>query len=188
MNRKKTTFLLLTAILVTIALVVPIASAQPEPAVVLPYIDGATWYADDDQPIDMFWAWVATTRGLVRVYLRHSYESYTLTNAGGDVIWDESATDTELYFGPLQSATPDALGVECPMPYLWGTFWENIHDPLPADTYTLEWNQTFEQPVNDGFHVCNDPETGDPIVTPPSLYEPGTSTATSTIIVSEATP
>ena len=57
------------------------------------------------------------------------------------------------------------------MPQVWLTLWDYFQDPLPEGTYTLESSQSFDTPVNDGFHTCYDLFIDPPEKFPaPSLY------------------
>lgn len=182
MKRAVVLTFVLAVLLLVAAVLTPSTQAQA-PVIVYPYVDGATYNANTSEPIILYWGWLATTPGLVRVYLNHSEETYLMTGPGVPPL-DLDAAEAEVYWGPLVSGPPSVLGLECPMPNLWATFWEYDVGPLPQGVYTLVFTSTFNNPVNDGYHVCTFEGTNIPAAPAPSLFRSGVLVATSTIIVS----
>jgi hypothetical protein len=186
MKRKTVLFVLLAVILLSTLLLFQVSFAQepePDPLFVFPYEDGETFTAESaDQPILLAWAWLAMTRGQLRMYLNHAYETYVMSGPEG-IVLEISAEEAEGYWGLFTPESPDFFGIDCPMPRAWWVFWSYPVGTLPPGEYTLVWNQVFDQPVNDGFHVCS--FEGQPISPTPSLFR-GETVATTTIIVPPA--
>lgn len=132
--------------------------------------------------------WMAATKGQVRVFIRHSSDTLTLVGPRNNIVWSMSAGEADAYWGPLEPAPDEWLGLDCPMPTLWIAWWDyDIPDSLTeAGTYTLFYTGTFDQPVNDGLHACVELPGTEPIPTP-SLYR-GEVFAISTIVVAAPPP
>lgn len=180
MKRKKLLLIVLAVVLLTTALVFQAALAQEsEPLLVIAHADGATFYADADQPLLIGTGWIATTKGQLQVYRNHSYQTFALTGPEG-TIFDLSADESEAYWGPFDPYPFDDS--DCPMPTIWWNLWGYVQEPLPPGEYRLEYTNVITQPANDGFHTCLvDGEA----VPPPSLYRPGEPfVSTVTIVVS----
>ncbi len=177
--RARTAFSVLS-VLVLLAVAAPNVRAEPPVVYVYPFLDGETFTAHVGDDIHLFWAWVALTKGQVRVFLNHASQTYTLTPSGEEepllFIPNEVA---EGYWGPIQRVPAD---VDCGSPNLAFALWDYQLPVLEEGTYTLVFTQAFDQPVNDGFHTCIDPDTGEPFTPPPSLSR-GTSVFTTYLVI-----
>ena len=139
-----------------------------------------TYDATTADSIHLVWGWVAATQGLVRSFLGHTTQTYTLFDSQNHVVWSLSADEAGAYWGPITRFDAADWGWDCPMPQIAIVGWEFTIPPLAEGTYTLAFTGSYEQPVNDGFHACRD--VGWPPVPTPSLYR-GESIAVSTIVV-----
>jgi hypothetical protein len=138
-----------------------------------------TYHATTADSIHLFWGWVAATKGLVRVFIGHSAETYTLLDSQNHVIWSLGPEEADAYWGPIIRFDPADWGWDCPMRQIAVSWWEVTIPPLPEGTYTLVFDGVFEQPVNDGLHACGDVGVSVPT---PSLSR-GETVVVSTIIV-----
>jgi len=182
---RKMTFLVSLILLAALALGASATLAQSDVVYVYPFVDGATYNASLGQEIHLLWGWVATTKGLVRVYLQHSSETYTLyalSDLGNSEVWSLSNAQAEAYWGPVEVYPAEEAGVDCHKPTVAQSLWEYTLPPLEVGVYTLAFEAELSQPANDGFHTCTWLGTNDPAAPTPSLYR-GKSYATSTIIV-----
>ncbi len=136
-----------------------------------------TYVKTTDEPLHLVLGWFAATKGLVRVYFNHSYETLTLRNSSEGVVWEMNPDEVRAAYGPIHAVAPEEEGLDCPMHWIYISFTDITIQPLrtPGD-YTLEWTGVLDQPVNDGLHACWD---GPPN---PSLYR-GETTVTSLIHV-----
>lgn len=64
------------------------------------------------------------------------------------------------------------------MPEISLTHWlvEGVWLQPGSCTMVTDWSQT--RPVNDGFHLCRDTNSGEPLAFPPALYKPESGTWT----------
>jgi len=182
---KKRSSLLVLLLVALLASATPAVANGPE-VYAYPTWGGNVVQAKTNESIHMFWGWLATTKGLVRAFVNHHAETYTLTeDSTGAVVWSMSAKEADSHWGSIVLYGPEwvetALGLDCPMPWVAASWWEFTVRPLEAGTYTLKYVGTYEQPVNDGFHACTELPGTDPFPTP-SLYR-GEEVAVSTIIV-----
>lgn len=180
--RKKPFLPLFVAIILLTAVLFQAALAdEAEPLPVFAFADGATFTADDsDQPVLLFWGWFTRTRGQIKVFHKHAYQTFVLTGPNGTV-FDLSAQESQAYWGVPFKLSPDFFGEVCPNGLLWGNRWQLDLGILPPGAYTLQSRMVFEKPVNDGAHTCT--FDGQPVSPSPSLYRPGEELATVTIIV-----
>lgn len=131
-------------------------------------------------------AWIATTKGQVRVYINHTSESLELLDPHDNIVWKMSAAEWDANWAPLWQFEDADFLLDCPMPTLWRSDWTCVLAGAltePGD-YKLVYTGTFDQPVNDGLHACIDlapPGWYPPILTP-SMYR-GTATSVTTIHV-----
>ena len=147
------------------------------------YEDGAEICAGPEDNIIFLDGWLATTRGLVNMFLGAYTMSFTLYDEDNVDIFSLSEEESDDYWGPIMSMVPEDWGLSCPMPYIAGVLWEYDYGALEEGTYTLITEWDFRHPVNDGYHACTDPETGEPVSPTPSLYPAESGTATITIYV-----
>jgi len=170
----------LALLLVLTALVLGVSAAFAQ-EVVYVYPFGGTFSATADEEVHIEWYWLAQTKGLVNVFLRHSSESYVLTGPKG-FEWSMSPQEAEELWGPVATVTNPEDYFICPKPTYSFVGWEATLPKLDPGTYTLVLTQVYNQPVNDGWHTCVWADTGEPAATPPSLYR-GTSIFATTIVV-----
>jgi hypothetical protein len=127
--------------------------------------------------------WYAATKGQVRVYLNHTTQSLTLSLPDDPPVWEMSPADVRALWSPLEPFPEEWVGLDCPMPTLWVTWWSfTLPDDVLAapGTYEIVYRGSFDKPVNDGLHACVVLEG--PFVPTPSLYR-GTFAHVSTITV-----
>ncbi len=183
-KRRTTLSVLLVAVLLLAA--TPVFAIGP--VEVYPPADGA-YQATIGDSVSLFWGWIAATKGQVRVFIHHSSETYTLKDPGGNVVWEMSAAEADTHWGPLERFTDEWLGLDCPMPTVWASWWSY---PIPVEltevgTYTLLYTGVFDQPVNDGLHACTELPSPNPPIPTPSIYR-GEVFAISTIVVTAPPP
>ena len=173
--------LMLVALLAT--LLAGAASAADGVTYVYPISDGETFDVPAGDSITLQWMWLATTKGLVHVFLKSWTASYTIYDQGGNVVLALPAAQADTIWQPIEQIDPADQAIKCASPHHWWSVWERTGVTLAPGTYTLvtEWSQS--QPVNDGWHTCIDTSTGEPLASPPSLYKPGSGTWTVTIVV-----
>ena len=95
MKRKARVSFLLAFIMLVAFLLAPSTHAQ-DPVTVYTFIDGAVWHANDDQPIRLYLAWVAMTKGQVNQFLLHHESSFLMTGTGeGEPLLDLGAEAAE---------------------------------------------------------------------------------------------
>ncbi len=166
---KKSTYILLIVTLLASVLLASTASAQAD-VNIFPFDDGATYRVTTSDDLEIVWGWIATTKGLVRVFLNAYDVSLTLTNMDtGDVVFSVSEDEAEGVWSPLQPLPCEFLGLECPMKGIWFSFWAKDIGRLEAGSYSLVTMDRLNHPVNDGFHVTR--VDGERVVPPPSLYQ-----------------
>ena len=180
---KKFVVSLLVFVLLATTVIGAVSAQGGTTFVVVPYDDGQTYTVPSGDAITLRWAWLATTRGLVNVFLRSFSASYTIYDAANNPIFVLSEAQADPMWGPIQQFDPSAYGIECPMPHHWYSFWESGVGHLAPGTYTLVTQWSFSRPVNDGWHLCSEPATGQPPASPPSLNPPGSGAWTVTIVV-----
>jgi hypothetical protein len=112
-----------------------------------------------------------------------SYAIYPGTNTTGTPVWSLSAAEADAVWGPIQQTDPAVWAIKCPMPKHWLAPWELPGITLAPGTYTLVTRWTRSKPVTDGWHVCVDTVTGEPLSPPPSFYPAGSGVWKVTIVV-----
>jgi hypothetical protein len=180
--RKKTA---ITALLVLTVLALGASSAFAQGVVRVYPFSGEPVTIEEDEQIQLFWFWAATTKGLVRVYLNHFSASIALVDKYGVPVWSMSPEEADLYWGPIETWPIEPGGDwDCAKPTTSSVGWEyTIPRPpnlRPGEDYTLVFTERFDQPVNDGWHTCTWMGVKD--VPPPSLYR-GTNTYETIITV-----
>ncbi len=177
----------LSVLLVTASLAVAVPAFANGSVVVYPIFEGE-YQATVGDTVHLTMGWIAATKGLVRVFIGHSSDAFTLVGPGGDIVWTMPSPGDDSWWGPVEPAPDDWMGLECPMPTLWIAWWDYDIPGLVLEegTYTLTYTATFDQPVNDGLHACIELPDTDPVPTP-SLYR-GVDVVVSTIVVSPPPP
>ena len=131
--------LALAAALLALATLVPIASAQDEPAFVFPCADGVEWAAAAGQPISFFCGWgTQGGPGLMTTFLKAHRATLIILDEDGDTV---------LSIGPARSrrcgANPESFpsgfeDVTCAGPTGQSAGWSYLLEGgLPEGTYTV---------------------------------------------------
>jgi hypothetical protein len=177
--------LALGAALLALATLVPIASAQDEPAFVFPCADGVEWGAAPGQPIQFGCGWgVVGGPGLIEMFLRAHEGTLVVEDEGGNVVLAIDPAEFATLWGDPESGPSGFDDVTCAGPTSRGVAWSYLLDAgLPAGTYSVTFVESVRHPVNDGFHTCWF-DDGTRLVAPPSLYR-GPSEAVGTSIVGD---
>jgi len=177
---KKTLFLVLVLLAIVLAGTV---HADTGVTWVFPIADGETFDVPAGDSITLQWLWLAVNKGLVNTFRLGFEAGYTIYDSAGHPVWGLSAAEADAFWGEIQWTDPANWGIWCAMPQQYMTEWVVEDVRLPPGSYTLvtEWSQT--RPINDGWHVCRDTDTGEPLAFPPSLYRPTSGTWTVNIIV-----
>ena len=136
-----------------------------------------------DQPLVLWYVWGATTKGLTREFIKKSDQTLTLRR-GTQEVWSMNAEQIRAAFWPVYEVTAESWGFDCPMPWMHEAYYEIEIPPLDEGSYTLEWTQSFAQPVNDGLHACTDISGWGDMPTP-SLYRGEQGHTVNTIFVTE---
>ncbi len=172
---------LVVAALLALSALAPAASADEEPAIVGPCVDGLTWYAEPGQPLQFRCGWGAQTYGQMRSFLTSDVRSLMVTDETGAVVLDlDPAEAAAFWWEPMRlEAEPGEL--TCASRWGWLMPWRYPAEGLEAGVYTITWTETYTHPVNDGMHTCwwDDGTRWEPV---PSLYR-GESNAVSTLVV-----
>lgn len=155
-------------------------AAANGPVYVYPF--GGSYTATTSDTVVIQWAWIATAPGLARTYRHSVYSDYTLSGPGG-YEWTLSDAQADAYWSGLLSAPDDAFAYECPSGMLYGFLWTAEVGTLDEGTYTLTSHIGNTKIVNDGFHLCTDAVTGEPLADAPSLFPAGVHTNTVTITI-----
>ena len=130
--------------------------------------------------------WMASTPGLLKMYLKASHTWLVLTDdATGKAVFSLSDAQIAGMYTGVGYGPPDEVmwpGWACPMPNLYYNVWNYVAGNLKAGSYTLVETWTLDHPVNDASHTCT--IDGEPAASPPSLYGPWTIISTVHIVVS----
>jgi len=131
----------LALLLVLTALVLGASAAFAQDVFYI-YPFGGTYTPTADEEIHIQWFWLAQTKGLVRVFLNHSSESYALTDSNG-IEWSMSPQEAEENWGPVTTVTNPEDFIICPKPTYSFVGWEATLPELDPGTYTLVLTQVF---------------------------------------------
>ncbi|NIN10126.1 MAG: hypothetical protein GTN62_01455 [Gemmatimonadales bacterium] len=167
---------LLAVALLATTMFAPGAAAQ-DPVFVFVFADGATVEVDEGDEIILVYGWAAKTKGQVRMAQSAIEDSFLVEDAAGTEIVNLSVEEADEYWNPLETIATVDLGINCKKAEFWVSVWTYSLGTLPAGTYTLYSSTTFDHPVNDGYHNCE--EVDAPSLYPASEY----GTAVVTIVV-----
>jgi hypothetical protein len=162
----------------------PIASAQDEPAVVFPCLDGGEWEAAPDQPILFFCGWSTQGGpGLIVMFLRAHQASLVIEDEDGDTVLAIGPAEFATLWGDPESFPSGSDDVTCAGPTTRGVPWSYLLDAgLPEGTYTVTLDESLRHPVTDGFQTCRF-DDGTQVVEPPNQIFFSGATSVGTIIV-----
>jgi uncharacterized protein YbjT (DUF2867 family) len=157
---KKTLFLVLVLLAVVLAGTV---YADTGVTWVFPIADGETFNVPAGDSITLEWLWLAVNKGLVNTFRGGFEASYTIYDAAGAPVWGLNTANADAYWGPIEQTDPADWDIQCAMPQHYITDWLVEGIRLAPGSYTLvtEWAQ--KRPINDGWHVCRDVNTGEPL-------------------------
>ena len=176
---------LLAAALLALAIFVPSASAQDDPAFVAPCGDGFEWTAESGQPI-LFLCGFGVQGGPGRmVTFLNSYDATLVVEdeQGHAVLVIDAATLATLWGDP-EWGPSGGDDMSCAGPSGGVALWSYVlEDGLPEGTYTVVLDESFRYPVGDGFHTCWF-DDGTRVASPPNLFS-GSFEAVSTLIVED---
>jgi len=160
-------------------------SAQDEPALVAPCVDGLEWGAEPGQAIEFFCGWgTQGGPGLIRTFLGAHQATLVVEDEQGSPVLTIGQAEFATLWSEPESGPSGFDDVTCAGPTGWGASWSYVfEDGLPEGTYTVTLTETMRHPVTDGFQTCRFPD-GTRLAEPPNhLY--GGSTAIATIVVGD---
>ena len=177
--------LALAAALLALATLVPIASAQDEPALVFPCADGVGWAAEAGQPISFFCGWgTQGGPGLMTIYLKAHQATLIVKDEAGGTVLSIAPAEFATLWGDPEAGPSGFEDVTCAGPTGQSAGWSYLLQAgLPEGTYTVTLEESVRHPVIDGFHTCRFAD-GTRLTSPPSLAR-GPWHAVGTIVVGD---
>lgn len=175
----------LAAGLLAVLALAPAASAQEEPAGVFPCANGFEFNAAVGQPIEFLCGWGAVGGpGKIVTFLNAHQATLAVEDEQGQPVLTIGPAEFATLWGDPEEGPSGFDDVTCGGPTGRIVAWSYLLDGgLPAGTYTIFLNESFRNPVSDGFHTCR-LEDGTRLAPPPNLTR-GSIDAVSTLIVGD---
>ena len=176
--------LALAAALLALATLVPIASAQDEPAFVPPCVGGLEFTAEPGQPITFLCGWgTVGGPGRMNSFLKAYQATLIVEDEAGRPVLSIGPAEFATLWGEPESGPSGFEDVTCAPPRGQGASWSYLLEAgLPEGTYTVVLHETLRHPVTDGFHTCRFPD-GTRVASPGVVR--GSRDAVSTLIVED---
>ena len=148
--------LALAAALLALATLVPIASAQDEPAFVFPCADGVEWAAEPGQPISFFCGWgTQGGPGLMTTFLKAHRATLIVLDEGGDAGSEHRPRRVRDAVGRTRVGSLRLRGRHVRRTDRPGRWLVLSDRRRPAGRHVHRHpHESLRHPVTDGFHTC----------------------------------